>query len=108
MRDKEIQLETRNVMNWLVSNRFILSANLHGGDLVANYPFDSSCDKNPFTGQYVQEYNGSPDDSLFRFLAKSYANNHPNMSNSEKYRRFVKKMVGFLNKMAWFLERKGK
>jgi len=83
--EKEIQPETKNVMNWLYNNNFILSANLHGGDLVANYPFDSSCDKNPFTGQYVQEYNGAPDDGLFRFLAKSYADNHPNMSNSEKY-----------------------
>lgn len=85
MPENEIQAETRNVMNWLVSNRFVMSANLHGGDLVANYPFDSSCDKNPFNGQYVQEYNGSPDDGLFRFLAESYASNHPNMSNSEKY-----------------------
>lgn len=96
--DQPIQAETTNVMNWLVSNRFVLSANLHGGDLVANYPFDSSCDKNPFTGQYVQEYNGSPDDELFRFLAHSYADNHPNMSNSEKYSCDAKNDLPAFNK----------
>ena len=37
----EIQPETRAVMNWIRNTHFVLSDNLHGGVLVATYPFDS-------------------------------------------------------------------
>lgn len=58
--------ETRAVMQWIQSEPFVLSANLHNGALVANYPFDDTADKQ-------RHENKSPDDEVFKYLAKTYA-----------------------------------
>lgn len=71
----EVQPETESLMKLILDNPFVLSANMHGGDLVANYPFDESRSASP------SEYSSSPDDSTFRQLALVYASNHPRMSN---------------------------
>ena len=57
------------VMKWIMSRPFVLSANLHGGSLVANYPFDGNNHTDHSDG-----YSATPDDALFRHLAKVYAN----------------------------------
>lgn len=69
------EAETRAVMDWLQRQpNFVLSANLHGGSLVANYPFDSS------RLHYQQGYySATPDDAMFVNLAKAYASVHPTM-----------------------------
>lgn len=59
--------ETKAVIEWIHSEPFILSANLHNGALVANYPFDD----NP-PGEVGS--NPSPDDAVFQFLAHTYSN----------------------------------
>ena len=48
---------------------------MHGGDLVANYPYDES------RGNSQTEYSSSPDDKTFRELALVYAQNHPRWLN---------------------------
>ena len=39
-------------MKWIVSNPFILSGNLHGGSVVASYPFDDSPRASPWRSVY--------------------------------------------------------
>lgn len=56
-----IQKETQALMDWIESNPFVLSANLHGGSVVASYPFDDS------KGHKLTDvYSKSPDDAMFR------------------------------------------
>ena len=67
------QPETLALMNWIVTNPFVLSGNLHGGSVVASYPFDDS----PQGGEDI--YSAAPDDAVFKELATLYASNHETM-----------------------------
>ncbi len=66
------QPETLAVMEWLSQFPFVLSANLHNGALVANYPYDNS-----LSGHSV--YTASPDDDIFRQVALAYSKAHATM-----------------------------
>ncbi|XP_072180694.1 carboxypeptidase M-like [Diadema setosum] len=71
------QPETLAIMQWLEENQFVLSANLHGGALVANYAYDNTYPENKVNKSSV--YSPSPDDDIFRFLATMYSYNHRTM-----------------------------
>lgn len=69
----EIQIETKSIINWLESTHFVLSANFHGGTVVANYPYDNTPD-----GQSVQWL--TADNDVFKLLlAETYSFNNPVM-----------------------------
>ncbi|KAF4365904.1 hypothetical protein G4B88_008377 [Cannabis sativa] len=70
--------ETRAIMEWSNQIHFTASASLHGGALVANYPWDGSQDKR-------RVYYACPDDETFRFLASVYSRSHYNMSLSNEF-----------------------
>ncbi|KAJ8479602.1 hypothetical protein OPV22_023329 [Ensete ventricosum] len=72
------QPETRAIMTWVKERHFTASASLHGGALVANYPWDGSQDTR-------KQYTASPDDKTFRYMASLYSRSHYNMSMSQEF-----------------------
>ncbi|KAF5297477.1 hypothetical protein FQR65_LT10013 [Abscondita terminalis] len=98
-----LQPETKAVIRLIMQIPFVLSANLHGGDLVANYPYDESR-----TGVAQDEYSIAPDDATFRHLALSYSTAHADManptrrecSNAEKSK--FAKQGGITNGAKWY------
>lgn len=70
-----VQPETRAIMNWLKNNDFILSANFHGGAVVANYPYDN-------TANGLSIESPTNDDDMFRSIAFTYSKSHLTMRNS--------------------------
>ncbi|GLU06946.1 hypothetical protein SLE2022_239290 [Rubroshorea leprosula] len=72
------QPETRAIMSWLRQIHFTASASLHGGALVANYPWDGTENKR-------RNYYACPDDETFRYLASVYSRSHYNMSLSKEF-----------------------
>lgn len=74
----KVASETRAVISWMQSIPFVLSANLHGGELVVTYPFDMARDWAP------REHTPTPDDSFFRWLASVYASTNHVMSSPDR------------------------
>jgi hypothetical protein len=66
------QPETLAVMRFQASRQFSLSANFHGGAVVANYPWDATYDRHPFDG-------------LVRNLSLKYAGLNPDMRRSREF-----------------------
>ncbi|XP_053548504.1 carboxypeptidase N catalytic chain [Bombina bombina] len=71
----QVEPETMAVIQWMQSYNFVLSANLHGGAVVANYPYDKSKEVR-IRGYRRTSYTATPDDKLFKKLAKAYSYAH--------------------------------
>ncbi|KAF5286912.1 hypothetical protein FQA39_LY00445 [Lamprigera yunnana] len=98
-----LEPETKAVVRFIMQIPFVLSANLHGGDLVANYPYDESR-----TGLPQDEYSQSPDDATFRYLALSYSTAHSDMASptrrecSDSEQNGFSKHGGITNGAKWY------
>lgn len=76
--DAPVEPETQAIQEWIRKTPFVLSANLHGGALVASYPFDNY--PQGILGSLKAARNSpSPDDDVFLHLAKIYSFNHRTM-----------------------------
>ncbi|MBW7865727.1 MAG: succinylglutamate desuccinylase/aspartoacylase family protein [Candidatus Hydrogenedentes bacterium] len=84
------QPEVAAIMRWSAERPFVLSANYHGGALVANYPYDH--EPGVPSGQPAI----SPDEALFQTLALAYASNNPPMYASTVFPQ------GITNGSAWY------
>ena len=82
------QIETQHVMNFQASRKFSLSANFHGGTIVANYPWDSKYDLHPL-------------DSLVKEFSRGYADLNPEMRASSEF------PGGIINGAQWYIVRGG-
>lgn len=81
---EEEQQETRAVRVWIDKIPFVLSANLHGGALVASYPFDNRYTMyGQSTSRLLSQRSTTPDDDVFRHLAEVYSFNHKTMHLGE-------------------------
>ncbi|XP_069016829.1 probable carboxypeptidase X1 [Embiotoca jacksoni] len=76
--DAMVAPETRAVISWMQDIPFVLSANLHGGELVITYPFDCTRDWAP------KENTPSVDNAFFRWLATVYASTNVVMANPDR------------------------
>lgn len=82
--------ETQAVMNFSSDHWFVLSANFHGGTLVANYPYDGN-------SSGLSVYTACPDDQLFIELAKTYSSHNLPMWNSPYFQ------YGITNGADWYV-----
>jgi len=87
------QPETAAIMSFVSSRHFVLSANFHGGSLVANYPFDGN--RNYRSGVYTP----APDDAVFKVISSTYANAHTTMTTGFEFRS----SKGVTNGADWYV-----
>ncbi|KAJ8386575.1 hypothetical protein AAFF_G00169010 [Aldrovandia affinis] len=100
--EEQVEPETLAVIRWMQNYNFILSANLHGGAVVANYPFDKSRDPR-VRGKTT--YSATPDDKMFKKLAKAYSYAHSWMHKGWNCGDYFEE--GITNGASWYSLSKG-
>ncbi|XP_078407394.1 carboxypeptidase M-like [Cetorhinus maximus] len=88
-----LEPETEAVIRWIHSEQFVLSASIHGGAIVAAYPYDNN-------NLGSDNYSRSPDDDVFRYLAKIYSFHHKIMSKGNLCK--TKFLNGVTNGAKWY------
>ncbi|PSN35311.1 hypothetical protein C0J52_18506 [Blattella germanica] len=97
------QAETKAVQGWLYNNTFVLSASLHGGALVANYPYENIKETSAVNFKDAFPTSISPDDDVFQHLAMTYSSKHPTMHRGEPCDdQFPGFKNGITNGAAWY------
>ncbi|XP_069832366.1 probable carboxypeptidase X1 isoform X2 [Dendropsophus ebraccatus] len=79
MENATVAPETRAIIDWMQKIPFVLSANMHGGELVVSYPFDMAR-----SYWMAKELTPTADDSMFRWLATAYASSHRIMADDNR------------------------
>uniref|UniRef100_A0A8C2L031 Adipocyte enhancer-binding protein 1 n=1 Tax=Cyprinus carpio TaxID=7962 RepID=A0A8C2L031_CYPCA len=92
-----VAVETLALMSWMESHPFVLGANLQGGERLVTYPFDmrrltkesEELEKKLHSrgygeGEPEEEIRMIEDQSLFRWLAISYASTHHTMTQTHQ------------------------
>ncbi|XP_019753075.1 carboxypeptidase M isoform X2 [Hippocampus comes] len=98
LEDAGREAEVRAVMGWLKTETFVLSANLHGGALVASYAYDNSNGG----GELVGRASLTPDDDVFVHLAKVYSHNHASMRQGGRCGDQAPFREGITNGYQWY------
>ncbi|XP_069756337.1 carboxypeptidase N catalytic chain isoform X2 [Narcine bancroftii] len=101
---QQVEVETFAVINWMQSYNFVLSANLHGGAVVANYPFDKA-QAHVGRGNYRADVSSTPDHELFQKLARVYSYAHGWMHSGTNCGDYFPE--GITNGASWYSLAKG-
>ncbi|XP_019875798.2 carboxypeptidase M isoform X2 [Aethina tumida] len=99
--NKRVQPETEAVKEWVSKIQFVLSGSLHGGALVASYPFDNT--PNSLFLSYSSAPSLTPDDDVFKHLALTYSTNHAKMSRGVSCKQSQQSFKrGITNGAEWY------
>ncbi|XP_037938393.1 carboxypeptidase D isoform X2 [Teleopsis dalmanni] len=99
--NKRGQPETDAVKDWISKIQFVLSGSLHGGALVASYPYDNT--PNSMFQTYASAPSLTPDDDVFKHLSLVYAKNHAKMSRGVACKSATPAFEnGITNGAAWY------
>lgn len=90
------QPETAAIVKWTLAHPFVISANFHGGAIVASYPYDNFPNGD-------EESSFTPDDDVFQHLALTYSRNHRLMHTGHNCDLGEVFEDGIINGATWYV-----